>query len=410
VIARLLEGLPERGAALVVRGHAGIGKSALLAQASSLATDRGMLVMSATGVQSEANLPFAGLHQLLRPVLAHADRLPPLQRNAVMAAFGMTDAAAPDLFLIALAALELLGEAAAHSPVVLIVEDAHWLDQSTADALAFIGRRVESDPIILLTAIREGYKSSLGGLSELHVEGLADRAARELLEAHYPELATAVRERVLDEAAGNPLALLELPLALGFRVGDEEGSLPTPLPLTSRLEEAFASRAAELPGATQSVLRIAAFDERGVLAEVMRAAEIADGVAPSVEALVPAVDAQLIVVDGSALRFRHPLVRSAIQEAASVAERHAAHAALAEVLAYDPDRRVWHRAAATVGPDSAVSTEPKRRRSARSGVGPLPWLSMPSNARRPSPRTLLGVLPCCCVRPPWRASSGGANS
>jgi predicted ATPase len=168
VIARLLEGLPERGAALVVRGHAGIGKSALLAQASSLATDRGMLVMSATGVQSEANLPFAGLHQLLRPVLAHADHLPPLQRNAVMAAFGMTDAAAPELFLIALAALELLSEAAADSPVVLIVEDAQWLDRSTADALAFIGRRVESDPIILLAAIREGYKSSLAGLSELH--------------------------------------------------------------------------------------------------------------------------------------------------------------------------------------------------------------------------------------------------
>lgn len=357
MIARLLEGLPERGAALVVRGHAGIGKSALLAQASSLATDRGMLVMSATGVQSEANLPFAGLHQLLRPVLAHADHLPPLQRNAVMAAFGMTDAAAPDLFLIALAALELLSEAAADSPVVLIVEDAQWLDRSTADALAFIGRRVESDPIILLAAIREGYQSSLGGLSELHVEGLADRAARELLEAHYPELATAVRERVLDEAAGNPLALLELPLALRFRVWDEDASLPTPLPLTSRLEETFASRAAELPSAAQSVLRIAAFDERGVLAEVMRAAEIADGVTPSVEALVPAVDAQLIVFDGSALRFRHPLVRSAIQEAASVAECHAAHAALAEVLAYDPDRRVWHRAAATVGPDSAVSTE-----------------------------------------------------
>ena len=159
MIARLLEGLPERGAALVVRGHAGIGKSALLAQASSLATDRGMLVMSATGVQSEANLPFAGLHQLLRPVLAHADRLPALQRNAVMAAFGMTDAAAPDLFLIALAALELLSEAAAHSPVVLIVEDAHWLDRSTADVLAFIGRRVESDPIVLLTAIREGTRA-----------------------------------------------------------------------------------------------------------------------------------------------------------------------------------------------------------------------------------------------------------
>jgi DNA-binding CsgD family transcriptional regulator/tetratricopeptide (TPR) repeat protein len=318
-----------------------------------------MLVLSTAGVQSETNLPFAGLHQLLRPILAHVDQLAPLQRNAVMAAFGMTDAAAPDPFLIAMAALELLSDAAARSPVALIVEDVQWLDRPTADALAFVGRRVESDPIVLLAAIRDGYDSSLleAGLPELRLDPLADGAARELLDAHFPELAPAVRTRVLEEAEGNPLALLELPAALGSSVRGGEEELPTCLPLTTRLEHAFASRAAELPSATRALLRIAAVDDGGVLTEIMSAAEIVSGVRPTVEALVPAVEVQLIDVDGPTVRFRHPLVRSAIHQAASVAERHAAHAALAQVLADDKDRRAWHRAAAAVGMDPTVASE-----------------------------------------------------
>jgi DNA-binding CsgD family transcriptional regulator len=359
MVARLLAGVHERGGMLVVRGEPGIGKSALLGQASGVAADRGMLVLSTAGVQSETNLPFAGLHQLLRPILAQIDQLVPLQRDAVMAAFGMTDAAAPDPFLIAMAALELLSDAAARSPVTLIVEDAHWLDRPTADALAFVGRRVESDPIVLLAAIRDGYDSSLleAGLPELHLDPLADGAAQELLDAHFPELAPAVRNRLLDEAEGNPLALLELPAALGSGVRSGEEGLPTRLPLTTRLERAFASRAAELPSATRTLLRIAAVDDGGVLAEILSAAEIVAGRRPTVEALVPAVDVQLIDVNGPTVRFRHPLVRSAIHQAASVAERHAAHAALAEVLADDKDRRVWHRAAAAVGMDPTIASE-----------------------------------------------------
>ena len=358
LIAGMLEAVREQGGALVVRGEAGVGKSALLAQAGAVASDGGLLVLTATGVQPETNLPFAGLHRLLRPVFAHVDGLPMVQRDALMAAFGMSDAAAPDPFLIALAALELLSNAAGASPVVLIIEDAHWLDPATADVLAFVGRRVQSDPIVLLAAIREGYENSpLGsGLPELQLARLDHRCAQDLLDAHFPDLVPAVRERVLHEAAGNPLALRELPVALGLR-GREGGVLPALLPLTTRLEQAFASRAAELPRATRTLLRVAAVDDGDVLAEIMTAAEIVDGVAPTFEALVPAVEAQLIEVDGPTVRFRHPLIRSAIHQAASVAEHHAAHAALAEVLAYDPDRRVWHRAAAAVGMDPVVASE-----------------------------------------------------
>jgi DNA-binding CsgD family transcriptional regulator len=358
LIAGMLEAVRERGGALVVRGEAGVGKSALLAQAGAVASDAGLLVLTATGVQPETNLPFAGLHRLLRPVFAHVDGLPMVQRDALLAAFGMSDAAAPDHFLIALAALELLSDAAGVSPVVLIVEDAQWLDPPTADVLAFVGRRVQSDPIVLLAAIREGYENSpLGsGLPELQLARLDDQCARDLLDAHSPDLVPAVRERVLHEAAGNPLALRELPVALASR-GREGGVLPALLPLTTRLEQAFASRAGELPRATRTLLRVAAVDDGHVLAEIMSAAEIVDGVAPSFEALVPAVEARLIEVDGPTVRFRHPLIRSAIHQAASVAEHHAAHAALAEVLAYDPDRRVWHRAAAAVGMDPVVASE-----------------------------------------------------
>ncbi|HEY2200462.1 MAG TPA: AAA family ATPase, partial [Solirubrobacteraceae bacterium] len=374
-VVALLEGLPDRGGALVVRGEPGIGKSALLAQAGVVAAERGLLVMSAAGVQSEAKLPFAGLHRLLRPVLAHGDRLAPLQRNALMAAFGMIDAPAPDLYLIAMAALELLSDAASRAPIVLIVEDAHWLDRPSSDALAFVGRRVESDPIVLLAAIRDGYEDSPldSGLPELRLDRLGDRAAAELLGSHIPDLAPAVRERVLNEAAGNPLALLELPLALGSRGREGEMVLPINLPLTTRLEQAFASRAAELPSVTRGVLLVAALDDGDVLAEILSAAEIVSGVAQTVDALVPAIEAQLVEVDGHTLRFRHPLVRSAISQASSVAERHAAHAALAEVLGHDPDRRVWHRAAAALGTDPEVAAELEQAavRAQKRGAGVL---------------------------------------
>jgi DNA-binding CsgD family transcriptional regulator len=359
MIAGLLEGVQARGGALVVRGEAGVGKSALLAAAAGMAADLGMLMLRTAGVQSEMHLPFACLHQLLRPVLARVDDLPPLQRDAMRATFFMTDAPAPDLFLVALAVLELLSEAAGGSPVVVIADDAQWLDRSTADVLAFVARRVESDPVVVLASVREGHDSPLvaAGLPGLPLSGLADRAARELLDAHFPGLPPAVRDRLLAEAEGNPLALLELPAALSPGMRGGEAGLPAHLPLSVRLEQAFAARAADLPATTRALLQVAAADDGSGLAEVVEATEIAAGVRPGVGDLDPAVQARLIQADGPAVRFRHPLVRSAVYQAASVAERHAAHAALGEVLASDPDRRAWHQAAAVVGRNPAVAAE-----------------------------------------------------
>jgi len=360
VLDDLVDRVGERGGALVVRGEAGVGKSALLAAASTRSRKRGIVVLTTVGVQSEAQLPFAGLHQLLRPIIAGAEGLPARQRVALLAAFGMADAAAPDLFLIALAALELLADTAARSPLLLIVEDAQWLDRPSGDVLAFVARRLESEPIVLLTAVREGYASALGeaGLPELRLEGLEEAAAGALLAGHAPALAGRVRERLLAEAAGNPLALMELPVALrSDQLGG--GALPEWLPLTARLERAFAARVSELPAMTRRLLLVAAVDHDGALAEVLAAAAILDraDVAMEVEALAWAVRARLVEVDELGLRFCHPLVRSAVHQAATFPERHAAHAALAQVLAGQPDRRAWHRAASSVGPDEAVAAE-----------------------------------------------------
>lgn len=373
MLVRLLDDVRKHGAALVVHGEPGIGKSALLTAAARAAVDRGMLVLTMSGVQSEANLAFAGMHQLLRPILNRLDDLAPRQRAVLRAAFGMEDTATPELFLIALAALELLSEAAMRAPVLVAAEDAQWLDRPTADVLAFIARRVESDPVVVLAAIRDGYASSLltTGLPELRLERLADKPAQELIDRRFPELVPAVRGRLLAEAEGNPLALLELPAALGMSIRSGEEMLPPRLPLTARLEQAYAARAAELPRGTRTLLLVAAAGDSGALAQVMEATQIVTGAAPAVSDLVPAVDAHLIEVDEQVVRFWHPLVRSAIYQAASVADRHAAHAALAEVLADDPDRRVWHRAAAAVGTDPAVAgelEEAARRARRRGGI------------------------------------------
>lgn len=368
----LLDDVYQHGAALVMRGEPGIGKSALLAEAVRAAADRGMLVLRMSGVQAEARFAFAGLHQLLRPVISHLDDLAPRQRTALSAAFGLQDAPGPELFLIALAALDLLSEAATLAPVVVAADDAQWLDQPSADVLAFIARRVESDPIVLLAAIRDGYNSPLltAGLPALSLDGLPDEPAGELLDTRFPDLTPVVRGRLLAEAGGNPLALLELPAALDVsaRLGKE--MLPGRLPLTARLEHAYATRAAELPRVTRALLTVAAVDDSGELAHVMRAAAVVLGAAPALGDLSPAAAAGLIEVGGHTVRFRHPLVRSAIYQAAGVAERQAAHAALAGEFADDPDRQVWHRAAAAARADPAVAAglEEAARRARNRGA------------------------------------------
>lgn len=347
------------GRALVIRGEAGIGKSALLAEVAARARDHRLRVLSATGVQSEARLPFAGLHQLLGPVLHLGEGLPPRQRAALLAAFGMSDQVAPELFLIGLATLELIGGTAASSPVLLIVEDAQWLDQPSYAVLGFVARRLAAEPVLMLIAVRDGLQSPFddSGLAELHLEGLRESDAGALLDAHAPGLEPGLRERLLEEAAGNPLALVELPAALRSEdLGD--GALPqSPLPLTARLERAFAAQESELPAATRSVLLAAAADDGCVPAEILNAAAILEGAGVTADAFTPAIAIRLVEIQRTRLRFRHPLVRSAIYHGASLSQRQAAHAALAEVLAGQPDRQVWHRAAATLGPNEQVAAE-----------------------------------------------------
>jgi DNA-binding CsgD family transcriptional regulator len=362
----------ERGGALVVRGEAGIGKSALLEAARRSAAGRGLATLSTAGFQPEAHVAFAGLHRLLRPVLGSLDRLPRPQRTAMQAAFGLREAAAPDFFLIALAALELLSDTAAAAPLVLVVEDAQWLDVATSDVLMFVARRLELEPILMLFAVRDGSGARIdgAGLRELRLGPLSDAESAELLEAAAPGLAPGTRRRILAEACGNPLALAELPQAAGSGFDPASG---VPLPLTERLEAAFAARISGLPPAARALLLIAALDEGGDQVRIVRAASALAGQAVGTAELAAAEAARAITVDGDGLRFRHPLVRSAVYQESRVPERLAAHHALASACSDDPDRRTWHQAAALTGADDRVAAELEAMagRAARRGATAL---------------------------------------
>ena len=338
-IYELIDAIGARGGALVVRGEAGIGKSALLAAARERARQQGATVVSTTGTLSEAPLAFAGLHQLLLPLLGGLDLLPDPQRRAVEAAFGIAEGDAPDLFLIGLATLGLVAERAAETPLLFVVDDAHWLDRPSVQVLEFIARRVESDPAILLFAVREGLPSSFddADLPELRLAGLDEDASSALLDLAPETLPPDLRRRILEEAAGNPLALIELP-AGAAELGT--GAPPSgPLPLTARLEQTFTSRLTNLSADVRRLLLLSALEDIEV----------------EPESLGSAVAAGLGTLESGRFRFRHPLIRSAVEQAATPEELRNAHAALAEALAAEPDRAVWHRAAAATGPDDAVA-------------------------------------------------------
>jgi len=359
MLDRLVARIPERGCALVLRGDPGIGKTALLTVASAAASSNGVLVLRTAGAQSEIGLAFAGLHQLLRPVLTWLDRLPGPQRDALSAAFGAIDVPAPDPFLIALAALNLLAYAAERVPLLLVVDEAQWLDPPTAGALAFIARRVDAEPIAVLFALRNGAVSTLdgAGLPELRLGGLDDAAASELVDASTGGLTPGLRRRVLEIAAGNPLALLELPDALRLSDARIDGFSPGTLSLTSRLERAFAQQVSGLPAQTRDLLLLAAADERASAAELLAAASLLGMAEVPLDAWAPAEGAGLASIADGSITFRHPLVRSATYQSAGAGRRRQAHAALAAVLTGEPDRRLWHVAASTVGPDESVARE-----------------------------------------------------
>src|SRR3984957_10954089 len=370
LMTSLLDDVATRGQALVLSGEPGIGKSRLLSMCERTARERGMAVLSTTGVQSEAHLPFAGLHQLLRPIRDRASGLRDVQRAALDAAFGLTAEAAPEHFRIAMAALDLVSEAASDAPVLLVVDDAQWLDPPTSDVLAFVARRIESDPIVLLAAIRDGYPSALGDarLPELRLAGLDDATAGALLDVSALRLPRASRSRVLREAAGNPLALLELPAMSG---GREDGQgLPGGLPLSDRLERAFAALVANLPDATRLVLLAAPLMGSDGLGESLAAGSAVVGADLDLDVVAPAAEAGIVKVDLQTIRFRHPLMRSAIAQSAALEERRRAHEALAALLADQPDRRAWHRAALRAGEheDIALDLEAAGERARQRGA------------------------------------------
>ena len=350
----MIDQIGRRGGALVIRGEAGIGKSALLEVAVERAREHGAQVATTTGTQAEARFAFGALHQLLLPFREAVADLPDPQRRALDLAFGVTDGDAPDVFLIGLATLGLLTGRAPQTPLVLVVEDAHWLDRSSAEVLAFVARRLEMEPVVLLFAVRDGVACDLddAGLAALVVAGLDDHASRGLLESRGVALSEVLKERILLEAAGNPLALIELPVAAA-NLDLQDAS--EPLALTVRLEATFATRLGALDPDVRGLLLLAALED-GELGELNRAAAVLLGTPTDVDDWTAAVESGLGTLSDGGFRFRHPLMRSAVRQAATVGQRRDAHGALALALAGDPDRAVWHEAAAAQGPDEAVAS------------------------------------------------------
>ncbi|MFD0631912.1 AAA family ATPase [Catenulispora yoronensis] len=399
--------------ALIVNGPAGIGKSVLLAAGADRAARAGHTVLATHGVESEVRLPFAGLHQLLLPLLHLVPRRPAPQRRALAAAFGEADGPAPEPFLIALGALNLLTDAAAERPVLLCVDDTHWLDEPSQDTLAFVARRLSGARLALLATVREGHPSAIlrAGLPQADLSPLDDRAARALLERAAADLGPADRDVVLREAAGNPLALVELPVARRHAAGAGHGASPLAQPLNDRLEQAFAGRLDKLSAGTRAALLAAAVDPEDALPEILAAAGTLAGAPVGVEVVDDAVAAQLVAFDGLRLRFRHPLVRSAVIRAEPVARVLAAHAALADCLAEEPLRRVWHRAQSIVGFDDAIAEElaaatPSRCAGARCSRRSGPWSGPPSSPPTPRPRPLAAAGRRTRLRPRARRPGG----
>ncbi|WP_433734530.1 helix-turn-helix transcriptional regulator [Nocardia sp. CA-129566] len=349
----LADAVAGRPGALVVRGEAGIGKSALLEYARS--ADARLLRV--TGIESETELPFAALHVLLSPVLDAVSQLPRQQSDALLAALGFGSATPADRFLIGLATLSLLTELSMDGPLLCLIDDAHWLDQESADALLFAVRRLHSEPVTLIFAARDGERPFLApGVPDVQLTGLDSAAAQQLVDAAVA-LAPSARDHVIAESGGNPLALLEIPRTLtpaqragadtplGYSLGGSE-------PPSSRVLTGFRERIRALPAASRLCLLIAALDDSGHIGPVTRALP---ALGAALTDFAPAEQAELARVTSSGIEFRHPLIRTAARLACDVAERVAAHRALAGAV--DDDRRAWHLAAVTTLPDEAVAAQ-----------------------------------------------------
>ncbi|MEU8609288.1 AAA family ATPase, partial [Actinoplanes sp. NPDC048791] len=360
----------RRGASqcLVLRGESGIGKTALLHHLVASASD--LTVVRAVGIESEMDLAYASLHQLCVPLLDRLGKLPAPQRQAVEIVFGLSIGPPPDRFLVGLAMLSLFAAAAEERPLLCVVDDAQLLDQASGLTLAFVARRLLAEPIGMVFAIRAP-SEELRQLPELEVRGLSDADARGLLRSAVRfKLDEAVRDRIVAETRGNPLALLELPqgltatqLAGGFGVLEAQA-------MTARIQESFVRRLELLSGDGRRLLLVAAAEPVGDPVLLWRAAERL-GIAPSA---ADAAQAEGLLAIGERVTFHHPLARSAIYKSATAVERRAVHQVLAQVTDADadPDRRAWHLAAGTAGPDEQVAAELERvadRARTRGGLG-----------------------------------------
>ena len=354
-IERMLDRARRReSGALVIRAEAGMGKTALLRYAAGQA--KGILVLSVTGVEAESDLDYSGLHSLVRPIVDLLPRLPDPQRAALAAALGLAPAGGADRFLISAGVLSLIAAAAEDRPVLCLADDAQWLDVPSAGSLVFTARRLGAEGVVILFAAREGERRRLDapGLEELVLPGLDRASAVELLDRGHRELAPSVRDRLLADAAGNPLALIELPVCLSDAQLSGRTRMPDAIPLSLRLQVAFMQQIKRLPRTSQSALLLAAADDAGELAVILPAAR-ALGLPD--DALDAAERHGLIETDGLKLTFRHPLIRSAMYESATSGERRQAHGALAEACRMDEygDRRLWHLAVATLSADEEIA-------------------------------------------------------
>jgi DNA-binding transcriptional LysR family regulator/DNA-binding CsgD family transcriptional regulator len=356
-IDRLLEAAGDGlSAVLVLHGEPGIGKTALLDWAIESA--RGFRTVRLVGIESETELGFAALHQLLLPFLGRLDLVPGPQRHALATALGLRDGSPPDRFLVGLASLTLLAAAAAERPLLCVVDDVQWLDQESAAVLAFVARRLSVDAIAMLFAVQEPSERHvrLQGLPQLRVRGLPATDARQLLASAAPsKVDSGVSDQIIAQTSGNPLALIELGREFSAEQLAGQAALPEPLPVGPSLEARFLRQVRCLPDATQTLLLTAAADPAGDPAVLWRAGEC---LGFGITAAAPA-ESQKLVTFGPQVRFRHPLIRSAVYHGAALMERKRVHAALAE--ATDPstgaDLRAWHRAEAAIGPDESVAAE-----------------------------------------------------
>jgi DNA-binding CsgD family transcriptional regulator len=354
-----LDQVESGGFTVGLSGEPGVGKSAVLARVMQHAATAGLTVLSARGSEAESHLPYASLHQLLRPVLGRVGGLPSRQSQSLLACFGMVDDVEANRFFTSLAVLDLLAELADEAPVVVCLDDLHWMDRPSVDALAFVARRIAAERVVLLSTSRRPDPQLLGDehvVTWIELKGLPVDAADALLRSCAPNLSPALHDRVITQADGNPLALVEFAGALNAGTPDWT-ELDEALPMTLRLERAFTARADDLEPVARAIVDVAALDEGDDLDEVVAAAAVLCGAAVGPDDVRPAVALGLLAVAGRTYAFTHPLIGSAVRQSMSQERREQGHAALAAVLSVNPERAAWHRAGAMSGRDEPVAAE-----------------------------------------------------